>query len=146
MVWIHRVIAPGVVLIDEVDAHLHPTWQRQIGKSLRTLFPRIQFIVTTHSALVCQGAADGFGSIFRLPQPGVEDDDGQMLEGVELNRILYGDVLDAYGTAAFGSVQRSAEGQKKYDRLAELNVKEMHVGLSAEEKAEQKELRAIFGF
>jgi predicted ATPase len=42
----------GVVLIDEVDAHLHPKWQRDILPALRKVFPNIQFIVTTHSPLV----------------------------------------------------------------------------------------------
>lgn len=43
---------PGIVLIDEVDMHLHPTWQQTILASLREAFPNIQFIVTTHSAPV----------------------------------------------------------------------------------------------
>ena len=44
--------AEAVVLIDEVDLHLHPTWQRQIVHNLTTAFPRCQFIVTTHSPQV----------------------------------------------------------------------------------------------
>lgn len=39
----------GVVLIDEVDLHLHPAWQRHIIATLRELFPKVQFIVSTHS-------------------------------------------------------------------------------------------------
>jgi predicted ATPase len=46
----------GTVLIDEVDAHLHPEWQTQIIKHLKTLFPQIQLIVTTHSPLVIASA------------------------------------------------------------------------------------------
>lgn len=42
----------GVVLIDELDLHLHPTWQRQVVEDLRAAFPRIQFIATTHSPLL----------------------------------------------------------------------------------------------
>lgn len=42
----------GIVLIDEVDMHLHPEWQQQILCSLREAFPKIQFIVTTHSPQV----------------------------------------------------------------------------------------------
>ncbi|MBL0710321.1 MAG: AAA family ATPase [Colwellia sp.] len=42
----------GIVLIDEVDMHLHPSWQRSILQSLTMAFPKIQFIVTTHSPLV----------------------------------------------------------------------------------------------
>jgi len=49
----------GVVLIDEIDIHLHPAWQRKILTQLRQRFPRIQFIVTTHSPLVAAGAKDG---------------------------------------------------------------------------------------
>lgn len=43
---------PGIVLIDEVDLHLHPSWQQQIIPLLRRTFPRVQFIVTTHSPQV----------------------------------------------------------------------------------------------
>jgi predicted ATP-binding protein involved in virulence len=39
----------GVVLIDELDLHLHPAWQRRVVGDLRRTFPKIQFIVTTHS-------------------------------------------------------------------------------------------------
>lgn len=40
---------PGVVLIDELDLHLHPKWQRHVIRDLRKTFPSIQFIATTHS-------------------------------------------------------------------------------------------------
>lgn len=43
---------PGVALIDEVDMFLHPSWQQTILKSLRTAFPMVQFIVSTHSPQV----------------------------------------------------------------------------------------------
>jgi len=42
----------GIVLIDEVDMHLHPSWQQLILQLLREAFPRLQFIVTTHSPQV----------------------------------------------------------------------------------------------
>lgn len=42
-------LTPGVVVVDEIDMHLHPQWQQQILGSLRAAFPLIQFIVTTHS-------------------------------------------------------------------------------------------------
>lgn len=68
----------GVVLIDEVDAHLHPEWQREIGFWLKRHFPRVQFLVTSHSPLVCQ-AADG-GGLFVLPEPGSSDRPRQLTE------------------------------------------------------------------
>lgn len=45
---------PGVVLVDELDLHLHPRWQRRIIDDLRRLFPKVQFIVTTHSPFIIQ--------------------------------------------------------------------------------------------
>lgn len=39
----------GIVLIDEVDMHLHPAWQKRIVEDLHYIFPKIQFIMTTHS-------------------------------------------------------------------------------------------------
>lgn len=42
-------LTEGVVLIDELDLHLHPAWQRRIVADLRRTFPKVQFIVTTHS-------------------------------------------------------------------------------------------------
>ncbi|MBI5562444.1 MAG: AAA family ATPase [Deltaproteobacteria bacterium] len=43
---------PGIVLMDEVDMHLHPEWQQTVIAPLRNAFPQIQFIVTTHSPQV----------------------------------------------------------------------------------------------
>jgi energy-coupling factor transporter ATP-binding protein EcfA2 len=137
-----EVVAPGIVLIDEVDAHLHPTWQRRIGGFLRKCFPAIQFVVTTHSPLVCQ-AAD-VGTVFRLPRPG-SDEVGAMVTGPELDALLYGDLADAYATDAMGEVGRSDKGRAMLDRLAALNRKEIDQGLSDEETKEQRGLRRIFG-
>jgi ABC-type multidrug transport system ATPase subunit len=46
--------AHGVVLVDEIDLHLHPRWQRKVVEMIRKTFPNIQFIVTTHSPFVAQ--------------------------------------------------------------------------------------------
>lgn len=48
--------ATGVVLIDEIDLHLHPGWQRRVLPDLRRAFPKIQFIATTHSPQVLSTA------------------------------------------------------------------------------------------
>jgi predicted ATP-binding protein involved in virulence len=52
-------LAEGVVLIDEIDLHLHPKWQRRVLGDLQRAFPRLQFIVTTHSPFIVQSLADG---------------------------------------------------------------------------------------
>jgi len=44
----------GIILIDELDLHLHPEWQRKIVKALKSTFPKIQFICTTHSPFIIQ--------------------------------------------------------------------------------------------
>lgn len=51
--------SPGVVLIDELDLHLHPTWQRMVIEHLRTAFPCIQFVGTTHSPFIVQTLREG---------------------------------------------------------------------------------------
>lgn len=48
----------GVVMVDEIDLHLHPRWQRSLVKKLRQLLPNVQFIFTTHSPNVIQGAQE----------------------------------------------------------------------------------------
>ena len=51
--------ATGTVIIDELDVHLHPEWQLTIRKSLATLFPKLQFIITTHSPHLITSAEAG---------------------------------------------------------------------------------------
>jgi len=60
------VTAEGVVLIDELDSHLHPMWQRRIGEWLHTRFPNLQFIVATHSPLIATRVSEDHGIIVRL--------------------------------------------------------------------------------
>lgn len=132
----------GVVMIDEIDAHLHPTWQRRIGFWLTEHFPKIQFIVTTHSPLVCHAAEKG--SIFRLPTPGTGET-ARMLSGLEKERLIFGSVLDAYGTDLFGAdVSRSESAQRKQERLAQLNQKALKAALPAAEQKERASLQSLF--
>ena len=46
--------AAGIVMIDELDLHLHPKWQRHVVNDLKTAFPNLQFVVTTHSPFIVQ--------------------------------------------------------------------------------------------
>ena len=62
----------GVVLIDELDLHLHPNWQREIVGNLISLFPKLQFVATTHSPFIVQ-SLDGQGLI-NLSGHGVLED------------------------------------------------------------------------
>lgn len=132
---------PGVVIIDEVDAHLHPPWQRRVGRWLTKVFPELQFLVTTHSPLVCQ-AASPRGSVWRLPTPGA-DETTRRIEGTELDRLLHGSVLEAYDTELFGpDIARSPDSKKRLKRLAVLNRKAHQGGLTKAEADERATLRA----
>lgn len=51
--------SPGMVLIDELDLHLHPNWQRQVVENLRGAFPKMQFVGTTHSPFIVQTLRPG---------------------------------------------------------------------------------------
>jgi len=71
----------GVVLIDEIELHMHPAWQREILSKLKKTFPNVQFIITTHSPQVLGEAGDDF-NIFSLK---VEDDE---LEYDKINPLI----------------------------------------------------------
>lgn len=60
---------PGVVLIDELDLHLHPKWQRRVIEDLRGTFPRIQFFATTHSPFLIQSLRSGEELLLLEGQP-----------------------------------------------------------------------------
>lgn len=64
----------GIVLIDEIELHLHPLWQRRILNVLKKVFPNIQFIVSTHSPQVL-GEADDTYNVLRL----IMGDNGKLL-------------------------------------------------------------------
>lgn len=51
--------AQGIILIDEIDVHLHPRWKVEIVSRLRRTFPRVQFIITTHDPLCLMGTEKG---------------------------------------------------------------------------------------
>ncbi len=87
----------GVVLIDEVEAHLHPTWQRRIGPLFKRHFPAVQFIVTTHSPFICQ-AADR-GALLRVSAT----PDG----GGEVERVSD----ETWREVAFGSIDDAVVGE-----------------------------------
>lgn len=54
-----RIETPGIVLIDELDLHLHPRWQRGVIEDLIETFPRLQFVATSHSPFIIQSVSEG---------------------------------------------------------------------------------------
>ena len=138
-----RVELPGIVAIDEVDAHLHPQWQRRIGEWFVDRFPSTQFLVTTHSPIICRAAAIR-GSVWKLPSPG-SDESPRRVEGVEYNRLVHGNILEALSTDLFGTdVTRSSRSDALMARLAELSQRQLHVTLDEAEERELQQLRETF--
>lgn len=74
----------GIVLIDEIELHLHPAWQAMAIDKLRNLFPNIQFVITTHSPHVVQNLRESLGdSLIVLSDSKVYETEAK-----------YGDTLD----------------------------------------------------
>lgn len=137
----YHIDLPGVVLIDEIDAHLHPTWQARIGQWFTTVFPKIQFIVTTHSPLICRASENG--TIWRLRAPGSQQQSGEVT-GIDRERLLFGDLLDAYGTDLFGSnITQSQSGQDLATELAKLSLKSFKGTINSKEDKRLQELKSI---
>ncbi|MEN9657853.1 MAG: hypothetical protein RL571_1318 [Pseudomonadota bacterium] len=74
----------GIVLIDEVDLHLHPKWQRTLIARLTSTFPNCQFILTTHSPLVISDSKDVLCYLLDDGEISVVDD----LYGLDANSVL----------------------------------------------------------
>jgi predicted ATP-binding protein involved in virulence len=80
---------PAVVLVDEIDLHLHPRWQRTLLRFLSDRFPNTQFIATAHSPLVVQAAEDA--NIVLLRREGdhvVIDNDVERIKNWRVDQIL----------------------------------------------------------
>ena len=127
---------PGVLIVDEIDAHLHPSWQRKIIPALTKNFPNLQIFCSTHSPLMLAGLEEGQVQLLS------RDDDNRVT--VSRNR------WDMAGWSA-EEILRSVLGVRDttdltttedVDRMGELAIKEE---LSEEEKVELEELRQRVG-
>ena len=77
---------PGVILIDEIDQHLHPLWQKNILKCLMNIFPKVQFVVTTHSPSIISSAVNS--NLILLDNDGCHYY-GRNAYGKDVNSVLY---------------------------------------------------------
>lgn len=129
-----HVSTEGVVLIDEADAHLHPTWQRRLGFELTRVFPHMQFIATTHSPFLAMAAQDG--GLFRL----VPDADGQVVidqsvrsvRGERADQVLLGPLFDLDST-------RDPETEALLDERRELKLSGRQLTAAEKQRLEQIE-------
>jgi AAA domain, putative AbiEii toxin, Type IV TA system len=131
---------PGVVLIDEVDMHMHVEWQQKIGFWLTAHFPKIQFLTTSHSPFVCQAA--GPRGIIRLPAPG-EQRTMEHLDPRLFNAVVNGGADDAVMSELFGLEHAHSEAAEILrDRVAALEFKLITDKATTHEKREYEMLRS----
>ena len=122
----------GIFIVDEIDAHLHPSWQRRIIPTLTRHFPNLQIFCSTHSPLMLAGLKEGQAQLLRRDDQGkvtVSRNEGDIIGWSvdEITRIL----LDVPNPTDLETV-------KHLERLQELRRKQT---LSAEEAAELEKLR-----
>lgn len=128
-----KVYYSGVVFIDEVENHLHPQLQQQLGFWLKKHFPNIQFIVTTHSPLICQ-AADEAG-LFRMD---IGRDKLAPLDREMWISIVNGTTDNAIVTKLFGFIDPySPNGRLLRNELTKIEI-EMQKGVVPSTTIEQR--------
>lgn len=103
--WRYLETARGIVLIDEVETHLHPRWKMRIMQRLRSALPQTQFIVTTHDPLVLRGMYDGEVRVLRREPVGGSDatrvelvDDLPNVQGLSIEQLLTSDLFGLFTT------------------------------------------------
>ncbi len=88
------IAEPAVVLVDEVDLHLHPSWQRQLTRYLSDRFKETQFIVTAHSPLIVQASEHANIAVLRRNGDEVEiDQTVKTVRGWRIDQILTSDIF-----------------------------------------------------
>jgi energy-coupling factor transporter ATP-binding protein EcfA2 len=127
---------PAVVLVDEIDLHMHPRWQRQLIGYLTQRFPNTQFIVTAHSPLVVQAAAGANIVLLRRQRDHVViDNDPEVLDNWRVDQILTSEL--------FGLP--SARPPQIEDQLKERRALLAKARLSSRDRARIAELEAEIG-
>jgi predicted ATPase len=109
----------GIVLIDELDIHLHPTWQRNIAQWFQTVFPNMQFIVATHSPFIAAGAGKD-AVTYRMSKNDAGDGKIEKIE----DQLAFKDVDSILLSRAFGLVSTfSPEAEKTMENYLLLKDK-----------------------
>lgn len=93
--------AHGIVLIDEIETHLHPRWKMQVMMALRSALPNVQFIVTTHDPLCLRGMEDGEVVVLQSGADGTIQSvpDLPSLKGMRAEQLLTSDYFGLSSTA-----------------------------------------------
>lgn len=119
---------PGIVLIDEIDMHLHPNWQWRVVKALQTAFPEIQFIATTHSPII-MASCKGENMIILNPVDQFLDMPSEVSQGNTVKGWQINDVLEQ----CMNSCYRDPETVAMLKQLTLLAKKKLSHTISEEE-------------
>lgn len=96
-VLINPLDGPAIVLIDEIDLHLHPVWQREIISGLSVHFPNIQFVATAHSPLIVQAAIEANLAVLKFRDAGVIiENEPEGIDGWRVDQILTSELFGLY--------------------------------------------------
>jgi WD40 repeat protein/predicted ATP-binding protein involved in virulence len=108
----------ALVLIDEIDAHMHPLWQQLIIPTLRDVFPKLQFIATTHSPLIVAGMPPN--QLFRF----IRDEKGAVVQ-VKVSQKMSDGRADQILTNDLFGLESSInlDMQKKIEEFTDLSVR-----------------------
>lgn len=125
--WDNLEQAQAVVLIDELETHLHPRWKMQVMTSLRRVLPRVQFIVTTHDPLCLRGMDDGEVVVLQRDETGhiQQLKDLPSVTGMSAEQLLTSDYFGLASTADPGTelaLARLAGDVARRSQLGELEV------------------------
>lgn len=124
----------GVVLIDELDAHLHPRWQRRIGEWLLARFPRLQFIVVTHSPFLAQVRPEGNLLLRRVEGRVVVQQGPTQASDWRIDQVLT-DLFDL-------SSARSVAFERRLEDLVDLRTKAKTRALDGADRTRAAQLEA----
>jgi predicted ATP-binding protein involved in virulence len=126
----------ALVLIDEIDAHMHPYWQLKLIPLLRKCFPNVQFVATTHSPLVLCNVGDG--AVFLCER----DESDNLLQVRRKKGSLNGLGADGLLTSSYFGLRTQLDDatQKLLDQKVEYAARDKGVRLTAKERAELEKI------
>lgn len=144
---------PAIVIVDEIDLHLHPRWQREIRDHLTGLFPNVQFIATAHSPLMAQSSLGQNLAVVQWQEDRVIiENDPDVVRSWRLDQVLTSDLFGFESArppetveqqkrrVALHQKQRLSKAER--DELADLDRKALELP-TAESPEDQKAMEII---
>lgn len=144
--WESLSDAEGIVLLDEIGAHLHPRWKMLIVDSLRKTFPRVQFISSTHEPLCLRGLLKGEILVMQRKKEDSSDANYNKVVTFQPQQDVSDLRIDQLLTSRMFGLHSTLDPdlEKEFDRYYEL-LSRHKTTLTNNEKKELDELRSTVG-